>query len=114
MPNSKDRSEKYYRLVGENADKNNALCASVYYYRGGMNYFTGKNEDRGYYISLQPCTVENHMIGMTAFTGYKMLVKSVSRQSQKAFNEALKYAEENVKELFARWFPELQTAWEEF
>ena len=75
------------------------LKVELYYSLGGINYFTYKNEPRGYYLSA--CPVERReyapglmMEGFTAFTGTKMLVEPCERKSKGAEARALaKYDE---------------------
>lgn len=59
----------------------------LYYNKGGMNYFTGSIERRGYYISIQPLTKGTNTYSYTAFTGVKQLVKEAGRYSAKTLNE---------------------------
>lgn len=66
----------------------NTLEVEVYYSLGGMNYFTGRNEPRGYYLSVTPAKRSDHCISYVSFTGTKILLKEVKRQSAKAEAEA--------------------------
>lgn len=59
----------------------------VYYSKGGMNYFTGSVERRGYYLSVQPLSKSTNSYSYTAFTGIKQLVREAGRFSPKALNE---------------------------
>ena len=59
----------------------------VYYNKGGMNYFTGSVERRGYYLSIQPLTKYNNGYSYTAFTGVKQLVREAGRFSSKVLAE---------------------------
>lgn len=58
----------------------------VYYNKGGMNYYTGNLEKRGYYLSVQPLNKSNG-IHFIAFTGVKQLVREAGRFSPKALSE---------------------------
>lgn len=108
------RYEKYYALTKGNT---NAVNVTVYYHLGGYNMFTYEPIKRGYYISITPCNKVKRdgysTIETAAFSGYKTLIKELKRDSQKAFDEAVKYAEENAKQLFKTWFPDLETEWKE-
>ena len=53
------------------------------------------------------------MISTMAFSGYKMLIREIGRNSQKAYDEAVKFMQDNQKEYLALWFPDLKTEWEE-
>ena len=59
----------------------------VYYSKGGMNYFNGNVEKRGYYLSAQPLTKSTNSYSYTAFTGVKQLVKEAGRYSPKVLDE---------------------------
>lgn len=58
------------------------------YNLGGFNCFTYAQEKRGYYIQVTPVKRETRdgyaLESFTAFTGYKQLVKEVTRKSAKA------------------------------
>ena len=90
---------KKYVALKDNGQRENYLKVETYYSLGGMNYFTYKQERRGYYISV--CPVERWktdtgfmMEGYTAFTGIKRLLKEVTRKSAKAEQEADKMAKD--------------------
>jgi hypothetical protein len=59
----------------------------IYYNKGGMNYFTGSVERRGYYLSIQPLTKYNNGYSYTAFTGVKQLIREAGRFSSKVLAE---------------------------
>ena len=71
----------------------NNLKVEVYYSLGGTNWFTYKNEPRGYYLSVTPVDRSDRGGYMCESTtlgrGVKKLVKEVSRQSKKAAEEAI-------------------------
>ena len=81
----------------------NNLCVELYYSLGGMNYWTYKQEGRGYYLSVKPVervrrdgyTTESYTMG----SGIKMLIKEVSRRSAKAAAEAEVLAQLHIQEL---------------
>lgn len=77
----------------------NTLEIEVYYSLGGMNYFTGRNEPRGYYLSVTPAMRSEHCISYTSFTGTKILLKEVKRQSAKAEAEAEEIAKGKAADL---------------
>lgn len=74
----------------------NNLRVDLYYSLGGMNYFTYKSEARGYYLSVTPVEVSDHngykCESTVLMSGIKKLIKEVSRQSQRAANEAAELA----------------------
>jgi len=92
--------KEYEKVEGTNYE----LKIQVYYNKGGMNYFTSRPEARGYYVSVSPVQVERRGDGImvesySAFSGVKMLVLPVQRQSPKAEAEARKKAMEVLPEL---------------
>lgn len=82
-----------YIEVKENPAKVTHLKIELYYYLGGMNYFTGRAENRGYYLSVSPVERGMRSECYTAFTGIKQNIKQVTRKSAKAEAEAEKQAE---------------------
>ena len=102
------RYEKYYSLTKGNT---NTVRISVCYDLGDYR------KKRGYYLSMGPCDYkrENGFIitEIIPSSGYRFLIKELKRDSQKAFDEAVKFAEENAKILFESWFPNLETNWKE-
>lgn len=66
----------------------NTVEAEIHYSLGGVNYFTYKQEPRGYYFSLTPFTDNGGSRTYTAFSGVKTCVLPVSRKSQKKAAEA--------------------------
>ena len=63
----------------------------VRYLKGGLNYFTYKEEPRGVYVIVTPVEVEDRggfqMESFTAFSGTKTCVKQLKRKSEKAEQE---------------------------
>jgi hypothetical protein len=82
---------------------NKSLKINVYYNKGGMNYFHGKEERRGYYLSVTPVEIEQRNGYQTEsvlmFSGAKRLVLEVKRQSDKAYNQAVAMHNEELKDL---------------
>lgn len=80
-----------------------SLEIKVYYNKGGMNYFHGKEERRGYYLSVTPIEFMQcdsyQMTSYTAFSGAKRLVLEVKRQSDKAYNQAVAMHNEELTDL---------------
>lgn len=88
---------KRYLKLRENPSKATHLKIETYYSLGGYNYFTYKQEQRGYYLSVVPVERGNGMEGFIAFSGVKQLVKPVSRKSKKAEEEAEKLTDEYLE-----------------
>lgn len=63
------------------------IAVELFYSKGGYNYFTGKRESRGIWLSFKPVTYEVKD-GYTsesymAFSGTKFLIKELARKSKK-------------------------------
>lgn len=74
----------------------------LYYSKGGMNYFTGSTEARGFYLSVTPVSI-SHERGytsrsFTAFSGIKKMVLECARFNQKKFDEFVP-SDDEVNEL---------------
>ncbi len=92
--------KKYEPIEGSNKE----LKIEVYYDKGGMNYFNSKVEPRGYWLSMRQVNVERQDRGIVIesygmFSGAKMFLKEVKKQSEKAYREALVLAEGKIEEL---------------
>ena len=92
---------KNYIPVNTNDKRITHLKCEVDYSLGGINYFTSRNEPRGYYVHVSPVERREEIYGgrniisegYMCFSGVKQLVKEVSRKSAKAQAEAEKIAE---------------------
>jgi galactokinase/mevalonate kinase-like predicted kinase len=82
---------------------NKSLKVHLFYNKGGMNYFNGKEERRGYYLSVTPVEIEQRngyqSESFLMFSGVKRLVLEVKRQSDKAYNQAVAMHNEELKDL---------------
>lgn len=99
-----DRAVRYYKV--NNNPKATHLKAEIYYSLGGMNYFTSRIEQRGYYMSISPVKRDGVCESYTAFTGLKQLVLPVQRKSQKKMIEAQKYFDDHILDFMRRYFAE--------
>lgn len=94
---------KKYIELQEKTRNATHLLIELRYNLGGFNYFTYKQEPRGYYLSVSPVELKQRdgytLESYTAFTGTKYLVKEVPRKSTKAEREAEEKAEELEKAL---------------
>lgn len=90
---------KLYYKVKENDKRVTDLKVEVYYSLGGMNYFTYRQEGRGYYLSVTPVERGNGFEGFMAFSGIKKLLREVKRKSAKAEAEAESMVEQEKQEL---------------
>lgn len=59
----------------------------VSYKLGGINWFTGNHEKRGYYIDVQPIERRDGWQVMTAFTGVKGCIREAKRFSASALKK---------------------------
>ena len=85
----------------ERSDLKNAthLEISVYYTKGGMNYFSGGITPRGYYLQVTPVTLSDRSVSFTAFTGYSHLLLETKRYTDKQFARAVEMANEHRERL---------------
>ena len=79
---------KKYLKLKPNDKRNTDLKLDLSYSLGGMNPWTYRNERRGYYLIITPVERDGIMEGFEAFSGSKVLLKEVNRQSSKAEQEA--------------------------
>jgi len=84
-------------------DSSKELRIEVKYDIGGMNYFTGRPQERGYYLHVSPVN-RSHSNGITVesyegFSGVKKLILPVKRQSNTQYTQAVKLSENSLQEL---------------
>lgn len=84
---------KKYLEVKPNSGKITHIKLEIYYHLGGMNMFTHRNEERGYYISATPVERTGIYEMVTAFSGIKQCILPCSRKSAKREAEAEKTAD---------------------
>lgn len=84
--------KKYIKILENKHDHANYIKITFEYDLGGMNYFTGRSEQRGYYITVVPVERDGYMESFTAFTGAKQCILTCSRKSAKAEKEAIEKA----------------------
>ena len=96
--------KNYIKVSG--SERTNYLRVDFDYSKGGYNYFTYKNEPRGYYIHVSPVNRENRdgytMESYTAFSGIKDCILEVTRASKKAENQAAEIFEQ-VKDRYINY-----------
>jgi hypothetical protein len=80
------KDEKIIKELPILNNKANVLEVSLYYSKGGMNYYTGANERRGLYLSVTPVERTPTSKGFVAFSGVKQHVKEMARFNQKQFD----------------------------
>jgi hypothetical protein len=92
--------KKYEPIEGSNKQ----LKIEIFYDKGGMNYFNGKVEPRGYWLSMRQVErkVEGRGIVIESygmFSGAKAFLKEVKKKSDKAYQEAIALAEGKMNDL---------------
>lgn len=104
-----DNYKRYYE-VKENHSNTKAthLKAEVYYNLGGQNFFTGREERRGYYISISPVVKSDNFESYAAFTGLKVCILEVKRKSQKKFEEAKSKFTDTIEDFIKNQFSEFE------
>ncbi len=68
-------------------EENGYIVVKLRYDIGGMNYFTGEQSGRGYYLSVSPETRENGCTSFVLFSGIRSLVEKSQRFNERRFNE---------------------------
>ena len=73
----------------------------VYYSRGGINYFNGGSDPRGYYFAVRPIRVHNGMRSFIMGSGTKKFLKAATRFNAKELERIMPDAEsvEKLKQL---------------
>ena len=94
----------------EDDDRSTHIKCEVYYNKGGVNYFTSKTEQRGYYMSVYPVRRENGYEMYVAFTGTKQCIHPVERQSKKQATVAKGKFLTMYKGFLARALPEYEVS----
>lgn len=102
----KQRLEQYFPITAGDTSCTH-LQAEVYYSLGGYNVFTGREEPRGYYLSVSPVTKSGCMVSYAAFSGSKKCVLKCERQSKKRFEEAKEIYKEWIMDMADKLFPDL-------
>ena len=88
--------------LNTNKEKTFLKC-ELYYSLGGMNYFTGRTEARGYYVSVSPVERGDGWVSYTAFSGWKKCVVECARKGKKAEAKALEVYEAAKQEMLGRF-----------
>ena len=107
--------KRTYKAVGNGKSGYvNRVEVGIYYYKGGMNYWYGKPEPRGYYFHIGGYRLIDHGNGLYsreihAFggaTGNKYCILPCERQSKKRYEEAKAQVDELTDRLLGRWLEE--------
>ena len=103
---------KKHKEYVERSDLKDAthLEVSVYYTKGGANYFSGGTIRRGYYINVTPVTKSENSVSFVMFTGRSQLLFETSRYSDKQFAKAVEMSKDVRAELIAAVLSESKAA----
>lgn len=93
--------QRFYNI--EETNGNNVIDVELYYSLGGMNYFTYKQEPRGFYVSITPEHRSKGMVSYVGFSGVKKLIKEVKRYSAKSFKEAREMLPGEIENFVKPW-----------
>ncbi|NDE69426.1 MAG: hypothetical protein EB057_05070 [Microbacteriaceae bacterium] len=105
--NNRYNQTKTIKEIPISGKPNHYYKVNLFYSKGGLNYFTYKQEERGYYLSVKAVeqkqgdgyVVESYV----AFNGVKSLVQTANRFSQKTLESlALKNYDQAIAE-FINW-----------
>jgi hypothetical protein len=100
---SKTISQRYEKIEGYDYEFEHELTYDL----GGINYFTGDHEPRGYYASVTPVQIGRKADGtiqcrtFAAFSGTKRCVLPCQRQSEARCRQARELARPAYPELLA-------------
>jgi len=86
------------------------LEVSVYYTKGGANYFSGGTNPRGYYLSVKPVTKSENSVSFVMFTGRSKFLLETNRYSDKQFAKAVEMSRDARTELIAAVLSESKAA----
>lgn len=78
------------------------LDVDIHYSLGGINYFTGDKNPRGYYMSVTPCTITDHggwstrsCVMFGKYSGTKILLEPADRFNKKTFDRVVASNKDN-------------------
>ena len=77
------------------------LEVSVYYTKGGVNFFSGGSTPRGYYLSVKPVTKGQRTISYVLFSGSARLLMETKRFSAKQLAQAVEIAKSYEESLIS-------------
>lgn len=77
------------------------LEVSVYYTKGGANYFSGGMTPRGYYLAVKPVKKGNGMVSYVLFLGRSRFLFETQRFTAKQLQRAIEVAKGYEDELIA-------------
>lgn len=104
-----DRRIKCYVPLKNKIDRYETLEIMVYYSKGGINYFSGCTNPRGYKLSFKPCTVSGNMTsytmlsGNTQVEGYYVPLEDTARYNKKRLIELAAKIDPYIPDLAAAY-----------
>ena len=79
-------NRKIIKSIPIDGKPNHYYEASIYYAKGGMNYFSGQAIQRGYYLSVKPVHRAEYGSSYMMFSGLGSLLQTATRFSQKVYD----------------------------
>jgi len=70
-------------IFTETIEEGLVIQGEVYYSKGGANYFSGGNDPRGYWFSVQPVRIKDGMRSFMMGSGHRKFLKEAKRFSDK-------------------------------
>lgn len=92
------RKRQIFKL--ETSEPGRFLVGVIRYEMGGVNYFSGGNSRRGYYLSVTPEKHENGSVSFMMFSGIKGLLQEAARFNQRIL-DTIEAPEELKQKLIA-------------
>lgn len=102
--------KQYEKIEGTKKE----LKIEVYYDKGGMNYFSGKVDPRGYWVSVRSVErdIRENGIAVESYSlmsGVRHFLLAVKRQSDKAYDQAVELHKDILPKLKENILQSLQT-----
>ena len=94
------------RYIPDPDDETGEIQFQIIYRIGGMNYFSGVVEERGYELFITPVhrSTSGYTMELSSSRGYRVLIEKTRRYSKKKFNEIVKkfnsLSDKELKDLY--------------
>lgn len=87
--------KKYEKYIETTEFPNNThIEVSVYYDKGGINFYNGNNDRRGFYLSVTPVKKDAGFVSILLGSGLKKLILTTGRYSEKQHDIAIEKSKE--------------------
>lgn len=113
----KDERRTWFELPEGITTEFKHIKVSIYYSLGGMNYFSGNANPRGYYVSITPVTLNETPWGYSEqsvllgkHSGGKILLQEATRFNAKTFAQMDTLAQEQVNKYAEQFVASLKVA----